>query len=66
VAPIRARVPAEPILRRAMTVFTGDAFADFRCLTQLAGSHRVEWPMTDGAPLVLRRITDFQDFGQAL
>src|SRR5882724_10673576 len=66
VAPIRARVPAEPALRRAMTTFTGNAFADSRCLTQLAVSHRVEWRMTDGAALVLRRITDSQDFGQAL
>src|SRR5436190_510433 len=66
VAPIRARVRAEPILRRAMTVFAGDAFADFRCLTQLAGWYRVEWRMADGAPLVLRRITDSQDVGQAL
>src|SRR5947207_13392223 len=66
VAPIRARVRAEPILRRAMTVFTGDPFADSRCLTQIAGSHRLGWRMAHGAPLLPRRLTDSQDVGQAL
>src|SRR2546425_12513992 len=50
VAPIQTRVRTEPILRRAMTVFAGDTFADSRCLTQLTCLHRVEWRMTDGAP----------------
>ena len=65
VAPIRACVTAEPILRRAVTVLTGNAFADFCLRTQLYGRHGVQWRMTNSAPLVLNRICYSQDFGNA-
>jgi len=64
--PIRARVRAQPMLPRAVTALTGDAFGDSCVLTQLAGRHCLEWRMTNGAPLVLRRTSDSQDFGNAL
>jgi hypothetical protein len=49
-----------------VTVLTGNGFADFRFWKQSAGRHRVEWRMANGAPLVLSRIGDAQNFGNPL
>ena len=62
---IRPCVRADPILRRAVTVFARDAFFNFEVGRFEFVGNRLDRRVTNGATVAPRRILDFQNVGDA-